>query len=74
MICYCTIVYFQQVSAMAGVLSSLGVGKGDRVVIYMPMVPQTLVAILATIRLGAVHAVIFGGKPNYLIFPEEMSH
>ena len=47
---------------MAAVLSSLGVGKGDRVVIYMPMVPQTLVAILATIRLGAVHAVIFGGE------------
>ena len=57
---------------MAGVLSSLGVGKGDRVVIYMPMVPQTLVAILATIRLGAVHAVIFGGKQKSLHFSDEM--
>ena len=46
---------------MAGVLSRLGVKKGDRVLIYMAMVPEAVVAMLATIRLGAVHSVVFGG-------------
>ncbi|MCB2188734.1 MAG: propionyl-CoA synthetase [Deltaproteobacteria bacterium] len=50
-----------QVSRFAGGLSSLGVTKGDTVVIYMPMVPQALVAMLACARLGAVHSVVFGG-------------
>ena len=45
----------------AGVLRSLGVEKGDRVIIYMPMVPQAVVAMLACARLGAVHSVVFGG-------------
>jgi propionyl-CoA synthetase len=45
----------------AGALRSLGVGKGDRVVIYMPMVPEALIAMLACARLGAVHSVVFGG-------------
>jgi propionyl-CoA synthetase len=45
----------------AGVLRSLGVGKGDRVVIYMPMVPEAVVAMLACARLGAIHSVVFGG-------------
>ncbi|HEX7826160.1 MAG TPA: AMP-binding protein, partial [Mycobacterium sp.] len=45
----------------AGVLRSLGVGKGDRVVIYMPMVPEAVIAMLACARLGAVHSVVFGG-------------
>jgi propionyl-CoA synthetase len=45
----------------AGVLKSLGVGKGDRVVIYMPMVPEAVIAMLACARLGAVHSVVFGG-------------
>ncbi|PKU26650.1 propionyl-CoA synthetase [Telmatospirillum siberiense] len=45
----------------AGVLAGLGVGKGDRVIVYMPMVPEALVAMLATARLGAVHSVVFGG-------------
>lgn len=45
----------------AGVLRSLGVGKGDRVVIYMPMVPEAVIAMLASARLGAVHSVVFGG-------------
>jgi len=45
----------------AGVLKSLGVKKGDRVVIYMPMVPQAAIAMLACARLGAVHSVVFGG-------------
>jgi propionyl-CoA synthetase len=51
----------------AGVLKSLGVSKGDTVVIYMPMVPEAAVAMLACARLGAVHSVVFGGfAPNEL--------
>jgi len=49
------------VSRFAGVLAGLGVGRGDRVLIYMPMVPEAVVAMLATARLGAVHSVVFGG-------------
>ena len=45
----------------AGALTRAGVGKGDRVIIYMPMVPETVVAMLACARLGAVHSVVFGG-------------
>ena len=45
----------------AGVLRRYGVGYGDRVVIYMPMVPETIVAMLACTRIGAVHSVVFGG-------------
>ena len=45
----------------AGALARLGVGRGDRVVIYMPMVPEAVVAMLACARLGAVHSVVFGG-------------
>ncbi len=50
-----------EVSRFAGVLKNLGVSKGDRVLIYMPMVPDAVVAVLATARLGAVHSVVFGG-------------
>ena len=49
------------VQALAGGISDLGVGKGDRVIIYMPMVPEAIVAMLACARLGAVHSVVFGG-------------
>ena len=49
------------VAKVAGSLVALGVGKGDRVVIYMPMVPETAVAMLACARIGAVHSVVFGG-------------
>ncbi|MCP4301145.1 MAG: propionyl-CoA synthetase, partial [Gammaproteobacteria bacterium] len=49
------------VSRLAGVLSEHGVGKGDRVLIYMPMVPEALMAMLACARLGAIHSVVFGG-------------
>ncbi|MEZ0341898.1 propionyl-CoA synthetase [Mycobacterium sp. pV006] len=45
----------------AGVLRDLGVGKGDTVVIYMPMIPEAAIAMLACARLGAVHSVVFGG-------------
>jgi propionyl-CoA synthetase len=51
----------EQVAAFGGVLRSLGVEKGDRVVIYMPMVPEAVVAMLACARIGAVHSVVFGG-------------
>ncbi|MGR3481157.1 AMP-binding protein [Salipiger marinus] len=50
-----------EVSALASVLRARGVGRGDRVLIYMPMVPEALVAMLASARLGAVHSVVFGG-------------
>ena len=50
-----------QVAAFAGVLAGLGVGKGDRVVIYLPMIPEAAIAMLATARIGAVHSVVFGG-------------
>jgi propionyl-CoA synthetase len=51
----------REVSLFAGALKRLGVGKGDRVVVYMPMVPQAVIAMLACARLGAVHSVVFGG-------------
>ncbi len=50
-----------QVAQCAGMLQDLGVEKGDRVIIYMPMVPETAVAMLACARIGAVHSVVFGG-------------
>ena len=50
-----------QVAALGGALAARGVGKGDRVVVYMPMIPQALVAMLACARIGAVHSVVFGG-------------
>ena len=48
-------------SRFAGALRALGVSKGDRVVIYMPMIPEAVVAMLACARIGAVHSVVFGG-------------
>jgi propionyl-CoA synthetase len=50
-----------EVALLAGVLAGLGVGKGDRVLIYMPMVPQAAMAMLACARIGAIHSVVFGG-------------
>ena len=49
----------------AGVLRSLGVQKGDRVVLYMPMIPEAVVAMLACARIGAVHSVVFGGFASH---------
>jgi propionyl-CoA synthetase len=49
------------VALFAGALRKLGVEKGDRVIIYMPMVPETAIAMLAAARLGAIHSVVFGG-------------
>ena len=51
----------EEVNRCAGILRSLGVGRGDRVLIYMPMVPEAVFAMLATVRLGAIHSVVFGG-------------
>src|SRR5580692_7007103 len=50
-----------QVARFAGVLRGLGTGAGDRVVIYMPMIPEAVIAMLACARIGAVHSVVFGG-------------
>lgn len=50
-----------QVAMLAGSLKAKGVGKGDRVLIYMPMVPEAMNAMLACARIGAVHSVVFGG-------------
>ena len=50
-----------QTALLAGALTKLGVRKGDRVVIYMPMIPRAVVAMLACARIGAVHSVVFGG-------------
>jgi propionyl-CoA synthetase len=57
-----------EVARFAGVLRGLGVERGDRVIIYMPMIPQAAVAMLACARLGAVHSVVFGG-----FAPKELS-
>jgi propionyl-CoA synthetase len=50
-----------QVAKLAGVMAGLGVGKGDRVIVYMPMIPEAVMAMLACARIGAVHSVVFGG-------------
>jgi len=51
----------REVNRMAGILRGLGVGRGDRVLIYMPMVPEAAFAMLACARIGAIHSVVFGG-------------
>ena len=51
----------QDVKKAANILSSLGIGQGDRVAIYLPMIPEAAIAMLAVARLGAVHSVVFGG-------------
>jgi len=50
-----------ETARFAGALAKLGVGKGDRVILYMPMVPEAVIAMLACARIGAVHSVVFGG-------------
>jgi len=50
-----------QVCKLANVMKSLGVGKGDRVVLYMPMIPEAAFAMLACTRIGAIHSIVFGG-------------
>ena len=50
-----------EVRTLAAVMADFGVAKGDRVILYMPMVPEAVVAMLACARIGAVHSVVFGG-------------
>jgi len=50
-----------QVARVAGVLQDIGVAKGDRVIIYMPMIPEAAISMLACARIGAIHSVVFGG-------------
>ena len=50
-----------ETALFAGVLAANGIGKGDRVIIYMPMIPEAIVAVMACARIGAVHSVVFGG-------------
>ncbi|WP_037070740.1 AMP-binding protein, partial [Psychromonas arctica] len=50
-----------QVARTAGMLADMGISKGDRVIIYMPMIPEAVMAMLACARLGAIHSVVFGG-------------
>lgn len=52
---------YEEVNAVCAMLRAQGVGQGDRVLIYMPMVPQAVFAMLACARLGAIHSVVFGG-------------
>jgi propionyl-CoA synthetase len=54
-----------QVARFAGVLAGQGVQKGDRVIVYMPMVPEAVVAMLACARIGAIHSVVFGGFASH---------
>ena len=51
----------EKVATLAGALSTKGISKGDRVIIYMPMVPEGIIAMLACARIGAIHSVVFGG-------------
>ena len=50
-----------QVSIFAGALKKQEINKGDRVIIYMPMIPEAIIAMLACARIGAIHSVVFGG-------------
>jgi len=54
-----------EVARLAGVLKAMGVAKGDRVLIYMPMVPEAAIAMLACARIGAIHSVVFGGFASH---------
>ena len=50
-----------EVATFAAVLQDLGAGRGDRVIVYMPMIPEAAIAMLACARIGAIHSVVFGG-------------
>ena len=52
---------YEQVCRLANAYKALGVGKGDRVILYMPMIPEAAYAMLACARIGAVHSIVFGG-------------
>ncbi|KAF0737189.1 acyl-CoA synthetase short-chain family member 3, mitochondrial isoform X1 [Aphis craccivora] len=52
---------YEKVSLLAGALVNLGVVKGDRILIYMPLIPEAIISMLAVVRIGAIHSVVFGG-------------
>jgi len=52
---------YKEVNKFAGVLKNLGIQKGDRIIIYMPMVPEAAIAMLACVRIGAIHSIVFAG-------------
>lgn len=52
---------YKEVNRFAGVLKNLGVNKGDRIIIYMPMIPEAIIAMLSCVRIGAIHSVVFAG-------------
>src|SRR5829696_6004256 len=54
-----------EVATLSSVLAALGVGRGDRVIIYMPMVPEAVIGMLACARIGAIHSVVFGGFASH---------
>ena len=55
----------REINRMAAVMLSFGVGRGDRVLIYMPMIAEAVVAMLACARIGAIHSVVFGGFASH---------
>jgi propionyl-CoA synthetase len=55
----------ERVARCAGALASLGVSKGDRIIVYMPMIPEAVITMLAAARLGAIHSVVFGGFASH---------
>ena len=57
-----------QVSKLAGALAKMGVSYGDRVLVYMPMIPEAIISMLAAVRLRAVHSVVFGGMICFDLF------
>lgn len=61
---YIYLLFYFKVSLLAGALVNLGVVKGDRILIYMPLIPEAIISMLAAVRIGAVHSVVFGGKLN----------
>lgn len=56
-----------QTALLAGALADTGVRKGDRVLIYMPLIPEAIISMLAIVRLGAIHSVVFGGSCDNII-------
>src|SRR6478609_2673067 len=58
-----------EVKRAANVLTDLGIGEGDRVAIYLPMIPEAVVSMLAVARIGAIHSVVFGGYRKGKVFP-----
>ena len=60
-VCYTYGMLYREVNKFANALKSLGVSRGDRVALYMPMIPEAVVAMLACTRIGAAHSLVFGG-------------